>query len=132
MAGITYKFLKLTIAILSPYGEKRFLKFWKSFEYPHQWLKLPNPISHIKSFMMSDYLQLVMVMPFILNRLLTTDCFKPLELAKLQERTELQCNQMVNAIISCWSIVAKCSHLAFKLSLISSDYEELEKTLKIE
>jgi hypothetical protein len=132
MAGITYKFLKLTIAMLSPDGEKRFLKFWKSFEYPHQWSKLPNPISHIESFMMSDCLRLVMVMPFILNRSLTTDCFKLLELAKLQERTELQRNQVVNAIISCWSIVAKCSHLAFKLSLTSSDYEELEKTLKIE
>ncbi|CAB4381740.1 unnamed protein product [Rhizophagus irregularis] len=54
------------------------------------------------------------------------------ELAKLQERTELQHNQVVNAIVRCWSIVAKCSQLAFKPSLTSSDYEELEKTLKIE
>ncbi|PKC61845.1 hypothetical protein RhiirA1_465952 [Rhizophagus irregularis] len=132
MAGIASKFLKLTIAMLSPDGEERFLKFWKSFEYPHQWSKLPNPISHIESFMMSDCLQLVMVMPFILNRSLTTNCFKSLELAKLQERTELQRNQVVNAIVRCWSIVAKCSQLAFKPSLTSSDYEELEKTLKIE
>ncbi|CAB4488342.1 unnamed protein product [Rhizophagus irregularis] len=54
------------------------------------------------------------------------------QLAKLQERTELQRNQVVNAIVRCWSIVAKCSQLAFKPSLTSSDYEELEKTLKIE
>ena len=72
MAGKALKFLKLTISVLSPDGEQRFLNIWKSFEYPHQWSKLPNPISHIESFMMSDCLRLVMVMPFILDRSLTS------------------------------------------------------------
>ena len=108
------------------------MKVWKSFEYSCQWSKLPNPISHIESFMMSDCLRLGMVMPFILNRSLTINCLKLQELAKIQERTNLYHNQVVNMIIKCWAIVAKCSHLAFKISLTNKDFEELEKYLKKE
>jgi hypothetical protein len=53
-AGKILKLLKLTVSMLSPEGEKNFLRIWKMFEYPSQWSKLPNPISHIESFMMSD------------------------------------------------------------------------------
>ena len=73
-----------------------------------------------------------MVIPFILNRSLTTDCFKPLDLSKLQERTGLHRNQVANAIIRCWSIVAKCTTLAFKISMTNRDYEELDVNLKKE
>jgi hypothetical protein len=72
-----------------------------------------------------------MVMPFILNRFLTINCLKPQELAKIQERNFYR-NQVVNAIIKCWAIVAKCSQLAFKISLTDEDYKELEKYLKKE
>ena len=114
------------------YGEQKFIKEWKSFEYPRQWSKLPNPISHIESFMMSDCLRLGMVMPFILNRSLITSCLKPQELANLQERTGLHRNQISNAIIKCWAIVAKCTQLAFMHSLTVRDYEDLEKNLEKE
>ena len=80
--------------------------------------------------MMSDCLRLGMVMPFILNRFLTINCLKPHELAKIQERTNLYRNQVVNAIIKCWAVVAKCSQLAFKISLTDEDFKELEKYLK--
>ena len=39
---------------------------------------------------------------------------------------------MVNTIIKCWAIVAKCSQLAFKISLTNNDYIDLEKYLKKE
>jgi hypothetical protein len=132
MAGKTLKLLKLTIVMLSPEGEQSFIRVWKSFEYPYQWSKLPNPISHIESFTMADCLRLGMVIPFILNRSLSTNCLKSLELSKLQERTGLHRNQVANAIIKCWSIVAKCSQLAFKISLTNNDYEELKNNLKKE
>ncbi|CAG8832341.1 26552_t:CDS:1, partial [Racocetra persica] len=45
------RFLKITIDALSKEGELKFIKFWKSFEYLRTWQKLPNPISHIDSFM---------------------------------------------------------------------------------
>ena len=54
IAGKTLKLLKLTITMLSSEGEQNFIKKWKSFEYPRQWSKLPNPISHLESFMMSE------------------------------------------------------------------------------
>ena len=82
--------------------------------------------------MMSDRLRLGMVMPFILNRSLTINCLKPQEIAKLQERVNLNQNQVVNTIIKCWAIVAKCSQLVFKISLTDEDYKELEKYLKKE
>lgn len=132
IAGKTLKLLRLTIAILSSEGEQKFLGIWKSFEYPHQWSMLPNPISHIESFMMSDCLRLGMVMPFILNRSLTINCLKSQELVKLQERSGLHRNQVTNAIINCWVLVAQCTQLVFKQSLTTKDYENLENYLKKE
>lgn len=132
IAGKTSKLLKLTISMLSPEGERRFIREWKSFKYPRQWSKLPNPISHLESFMMSDHLRLGMVMPFILNRFLVSNCLKPQEMEKLQVRTNLNRNQVINAIVKCWAIVAKCSRLAFKNSLTNNDYIVLEKYLKME
>ncbi|PKK56802.1 hypothetical protein RhiirC2_721635, partial [Rhizophagus irregularis] len=46
-------------------SERRFIREWKSFKYPRQWLKLPNPISYLESFMMSDDLRLGMHSPHI-------------------------------------------------------------------
>ncbi|KAF0479487.1 HCP-like protein [Gigaspora margarita] len=132
MAGKISKLLKLTIAMLSPDSEQRFLGVWKSFKYPYQWSKLPNPISHNESFIISDCLRLGMVMPFILHRSLTTNCFRPLVFTNLQEQTGLHRNQVASAVIRCWSIVAKCSRLVFKFPLTNSDYEDLKKNLKEE
>jgi hypothetical protein len=132
IAGKILKLFKLTIAILSSDGEQKFIKIWKSFEYPHQWSMLPNPISHIDSFMMSDALRLGMVIPFILSRSLTITSLKPQELSKIQERSSLRSNQVINAIINCWGLVAKCSQLAFRQSLTTKDYEDLENYLKKE
>ncbi len=82
--------------------------------------------------MMSDRLRLGMVMPFILNRFLASNCLKPQDMEKLQGRTNLNRNQVINAIVKCWAIVAKCSRLAFKISLTNNDYVVLEKYLKKE
>ena len=57
---------------------------------------------------------------------------KSQELAKLQEWSNLNHNQVVNRIVKCWSIVAKCSQLAFKISLTNNDYIYLENWLKKE
>ncbi|CAG8771176.1 9415_t:CDS:1, partial [Rhizophagus irregularis] len=57
---------------------------------------------------------------------------KQQEMDKLQRRTKLNCNQVINTIIKCWAIVAKCSQLAFKFSLTIDDYIELERYLKKE
>ncbi|CAB4478417.1 unnamed protein product [Rhizophagus irregularis] len=51
---------------------------------------------------------------------------------KLQRRIKLNRNQVINAIIKCWAIVAKCSQLTFKISLTIDDRIELERYLKKE
>ena len=112
--------------MLSSEGKRRFIREWKSFKYPRQWSKLLNPISHLESFMMSDHLRLGMVMPFILNRFLVSNCLKLQEMEKLQVRTNLNRNQVINAIVKYWAIVAKCSRLAFKNSLTNNDYIVLD------
>ena len=71
-------------------------------------------------------------MPFILNRFLASNCLKSQEMEKLQRRTNLNRNQVVNMIVKCWAIVAKCSQLTFKISLTNNDYVDLEKYLKKE
>lgn len=86
-AGKVLRFLKITIEALSSEGKSKFITVWKSFEYPKTWRKLPNLISHIDSFMMSDCLQLTMMFPFILNRFLKNTHFKNLELELFQRRT---------------------------------------------
>jgi hypothetical protein len=81
---------------------------------------------------MSDRLRLEMVIPFILHRFLTASCLKSQEMEKLQIRANLNQNQVINTIVKCWAIVAKCSQLAFKISLTKDDYVDLEKYLKKE
>lgn len=132
MAGKILKLLRLMIDLLSLDGEKQFISTWKSFEYPNQWSMLPNPISHIESFMMSDCLRLGMVIPFILNRFLTINCLKSQELVRLQEQSNLRRIQIPNEIINCWVLVSKCTQLAFKQSLTNKDYKDLENYLKKE
>ncbi|GES87174.1 hypothetical protein GLOIN_2v1487024 [Rhizophagus clarus] len=68
-------FLKLTCELFSQ-------KEWTSLSKPgrtlkpKKWSRLPNPISHNASFMMSDYLRLAMIMPFILNSFLETSSLR--------------------------------------------------------
>ena len=86
-AGKVLRFLKITIEALSPEGKSEFIMIWKSFEYPKVWRKLPNLISHIDSFMMSDCLQLTMMLLFILKRFLKHTHFKISELGLFQHWT---------------------------------------------
>ena len=67
-AGKVLRFLKITIEALSLEGKTSFIKYWKTFEYLRTWQKLPNPISHVDTFMMVDCLRLNMMIPFILDR----------------------------------------------------------------
>ena len=54
-AGKIGRLLRLTCELFSQEGENDFIKIWKNFEKPKIWSRMPNPISHRESFMMSDY-----------------------------------------------------------------------------
>ncbi|CAG8675643.1 7834_t:CDS:2, partial [Racocetra persica] len=103
IAGKVLRFLKITIEALSMEEKSIFIKFWKSFEYPKTWQKLPNPISHLDSFMISDCLYLAIVIPFILNRFLEPLHFKSSELSSFQQRTEVsRSNSAIKLWLKCW------------------------------
>jgi len=129
-AGKVLRFLKITIEALSPEGKTEFMRFWKSFEYPKAWKKLPNPISHIDSFMMSDCLQLTMMIPFILNRFLKSRHFKNSELISFQHRTGVTRSDFaVKLWVKCWVVMAKTTVMAFKDSFTKENYDELRQCL---
>ncbi|GET50637.1 hypothetical protein GLOIN_2v1790940 [Rhizophagus irregularis DAOM 181602=DAOM 197198] len=80
--------LKLTCELFSREGEDNFIKIWKNFEIPKRWSRLPNPITHYNSFMMSDLLRLAMIMPFLLNQFLKESSIKRNETAMIQQRID--------------------------------------------
>ncbi|CAG8645253.1 22350_t:CDS:10, partial [Dentiscutata erythropus] len=71
-------------------GNNAFLKIWKSIELPKFWSKLPNPITHQKSFMMLDSFYLAMLMPHILNRFLKIQHIKESMITNLVDTTKCQ------------------------------------------
>jgi hypothetical protein len=104
--------------------------FWKSFEYPRTWQKLPNPISHIDSFMMSDCLRLAMMIPFILNRFLKPSHFRKPELNAFQQRTKVSRGDLAAKLwVKCWVLMAKTTTIAFKRYFTEDDYINLRECL---
>ncbi|GES94412.1 hypothetical protein GLOIN_2v1790940 [Rhizophagus clarus] len=106
------RLLKLTCELFSQKGEDEFIKAWKNFEKPKKWSRLPNPISHNASFMMSDYLRLAIIMPFIFNK--------------------SRINMAKNVIIACWVYVAKTMRMVFESKFTLDSYDELQKCLEEE
>ena len=132
-AGKILRFLKITIEAFTPDGKSKFMKVWKSFEYPKAWQKLPNPILHIDSFMMSDCLQLTMMFPFILNRFLKHTHFKNPELATFQHRTGVSRSDTAAKLwLKCWVKVARTMSMVFKDSFTNEEYDELRECLDSE
>ncbi|PKK63574.1 hypothetical protein RhiirC2_716893 [Rhizophagus irregularis] len=124
------RFLRITIDALSPEGKLAFILAWKTFEYPRSWQKLPNPISHIESFMMSDSLHLAMVIPFILNRILKPQNFKQSEIDKFRSQTGVSRSDLVIKLwLKCWILVTKTMSMAFMHSFTKEDYTKLRECL---
>src|SRR5204862_5374930 len=102
-AGKIGRLLKLTCELFSQEGEGDFIKTWKDFEKPKKWSRIPNPISYRDSFMMSDYLRLAMIMPFLLNSFLKISSLKDNEARAIQRRINAsRLSYVKNTIISCW------------------------------
>jgi hypothetical protein len=117
--------------MLNDNGKKRFLNYWRNCEKPSIWHSLPNPISHRKSFMFCDCLQLTMVMPFILKRFLTPGDINSNDLETIcnHNNRRISTHQAVNTLISCWVIVADAASYCFKLELNVNDLTYLKDVL---
>ncbi len=132
-AGKIRRLLKLTCELFSREGEDDFIKIWKNFEIPKKWSHLPNPISHHKSFMMSDLLRLAMIMPFLLNQFLKESSLKHNEAVTIQQRIDAaRINLVPKTIVSCWVYVAKTMKAVFNKEFTSDSYKELHKCLEEE
>ena len=132
-AGKIGRLLKLVCELFSREGERDFIKTWKDFEKPKKWSHLPNPISHHDSFMMSDYLRLAMIMPYILHRFLKASSLKDNEVDGIKQRINAARVDLVpKAIISCWVHVAKTMKAVFSSKFTVDGYEKLQKCLREE
>jgi len=132
-AGKIGRLLKLTCELFSRGGEDNFIEIWKNFEIPKRWSRLPNPITHYNSFMMSDLLRLAMIMPFLLNQFLKESSLKRNETAMIQQRIDaFRISSVPKIIISCWIHVAKTMKAVFNKKFTSDSYEELQQCLEEE
>ncbi|CAB4400348.1 unnamed protein product [Rhizophagus irregularis] len=132
-AGKIGRLLKLTCELFSREGEDNFIKIWKNFEIPKRWSRLPNPITHYNSFIMSDLLRLAMIMPFLLNQFLKESSIKRNETAMIQQRIDaFRVSSVPKIIISCWIHVAKTMKAVFNKKFTSDSYEELQQYLEEE
>lgn len=132
-AGKIGRLLKLTCELFSREGGEDFVKIWKNFEIPKKWARLPNPITHHESFMMSDLLRLAMVIPFLLNRFLKESSLKHNEAVAIQQRINaFRINLVPKSIISCWVYVAKTMKAVFSKEFTSDSYKELQLYLEEE
>src|SRR5690242_11389015 len=50
ISGKISRLLDSTLEMLSQNGKKNLTEFWKCFEFPSNWSRMQNPISHSKSF----------------------------------------------------------------------------------
>jgi hypothetical protein len=132
IAGKVLRLMDCTFNTFNTGGNNEFIKNWKIFEMPAQWHKLPNPITHRQSFMMSDRLRLVMVLPHILRQFLQIKHLKQNSLLELQENLSVNSKKVIDKLIQCWVMVAKCAKLCFSLSFNNESYETLNALLNQE
>jgi len=131
-AGKIGRLLKLTCNLFSLEGEKDFIHNWKTFKTPKNWSRLPNPISHHDSFMMSDLLRLAMIMPFILQKFLKITSLKRDEVTTIKTKLNINNNLVLNHIISCWVFVARTMKIVFSNKFTSNRYKLLQNCLEAE
>jgi hypothetical protein len=134
MAGKAKKLMECTLALFTDKGNDTFLKIWKSLELPKSWSKLPNPITHQKSFMMSDMFHLAMLMPHVLNRCLISQHIKERTLNNLWNTIGCQRrDQVVGIIIKCWVSLSLSIKQSFAITFsINDNFETLTKVLQRE
>jgi len=126
MAGKVKKLMECTLALFNDAGNDTFLKIWKSIELPKSWSKLPNPITHQKSFMMSDSFHLAMLMPHILSRFLTIQHIKEGMLTDLWNTTGCQRrDQVIVMIMKCWVSLSFSVKQSFSVTFSKDDHFEL-------
>ncbi|RIB28587.1 hypothetical protein C2G38_2239435 [Gigaspora rosea] len=114
IAGKIARLLDCTCSILTLHGQNNLINYWKSFETPTTWSRLPNPITHRHSFMMSDNLRILMIFSFILKRCLTINSIKDDFLRSTCNRLRFSHrSEVCDYIIHTWVLSAKAAKELF-------------------
>jgi len=82
--------------------------------------------------MMSDYLQLAMIMPFLLYKFLKDSSLKTNEIIAIKDRMNINRTLVPKNIISCWVCIAKTMKIVFSNKFTLDDYIKLQKYLEEE
>jgi len=129
MGGLAKEMLQKTFEILSTTGEDEFLKIWHNFEFPSTWAHQQNPITHLGSYFFSDYLRLSMIMPFLINRAISTTMLNKAFIEHLIKSCATTKNHTVDQLLSLWVSFSKMAFLVFRKKLSETDYNNLQQSI---
>ncbi|CAJ0750133.1 13749_t:CDS:2 [Entrophospora sp. SA101] len=121
--------LQKTFEILSTTGEDEFLKIWHNFELPSTWACQQNPITHLGSYFFSNYLHLSMIMPFLINRAISTTVLNKAFIEHLIKSCATTKNHTVDQLLSLWVSFSKMAFLVFRKELSETDYNNLQQSI---
>ena len=134
-AGKANRLLSATFGLLTNSGENAFINTWKFFEKPSCWSKQQNPITHLASYFMSDFLRLTIIkyIPFILRRYLTSNLLKQDILMDIKQKLNLRSHHyVVNKLIKCWVQFSLTTCKVFSKSLTNENYIIMQDMLESE
>ena len=121
--------LQKTFEILSTTGEDEFLKIWRNFEFPSTWAHQQNPITHLGSYFFSDYLRLSMIMPFLINREISTTMLNKAFIEHLIKSCATTKNHTVDQLLSLWVSFSKMVFLVFCKEFSETGYNNLQQSI---
>jgi hypothetical protein len=127
LQNLTKTLITGTLDLLNPDGVSTFLAGLTNFDLPRKWSRFQNPFLHIKSYFFSDFARLMMIGPFLIDKL-DTGHFSSGILDAMKARMNLsRCTQVVKEILTCWVAMASANALCFSSHI--DNYAEIGKTL---
>ena len=130
MGGLAKEMLQSTFEILSSTGEDEFLKIWRNFEFPSVWSRQQNPITHLGSYFFSDYFRLSMIIPFLINRAISsTLMLNKTFIEHLIEVNKITRRQIIYQFLNLWVTFSKMISLIFYKKYSEIDYNNLQQIL---
>ena len=116
-----------TLDLLNPDSISTFLAGLTNFDYPRKWSHFQNPFSHIKSYFFSDFARLMMVGPFLIDKLDAMHFLSGI-LDTMKDRMNLsRCTLVVKEILACWVAMASMNALCFSSHI--DNYMDIDKRL---
>jgi hypothetical protein len=127
LQNLTKTLITSTLDILNPSGRTRFLSELERFELPPGWHRFQNPFTHIKSYFFTDLARLLMIGPFLIDKLGVDDFTADLVEKMKNELESTRRSQVIKLILDCWVAMAFSNAICF--SSYVDDYRKVDKAL---